>query len=82
MGENKRINNVLDNVTENNKMLGEMLTMAGEIKARINGSMPLAERCKECPSEVERNTLGMQVGKQAGIITDIFEELRIIMDSL
>lgn len=81
MDENKR-NNVLDNVAENNKMLGEILIMAGEIKARINGSMPLAEKCKECPSEQERNTLGMQVGKQKGIITDIFEELRIVFDSL
>lgn len=76
--EEKR-NNALDNLRENERRLYEILGMAGEIKSRINGSMPLAQRVKG-ESEPEQNTINGKVGKQSGIITDILEELKIIYE--
>ena len=76
--EEKR-NNVLDNLREIERRLYEILGMAGEIKSRINGSVPLAQRIKG-ELEPEQNTINGKVGKQSGIITDILEELKIIYE--
>lgn len=77
MEENKR-NNILDNLDENEKRLYEILGILGELKARINGSIPLGERVKECEISPEQNTIQGKVGKQRGVITDILEEVREI----
>ncbi len=77
MEENKR-NNILDNLDENEKRLYEMLGVLGEVKARINGSIPLVQRAKECEISPEQNTIQGKVGKQAGVIIDILEEVREI----
>lgn len=78
MVENKR-NNVLDSLSENEKRLYEILGMVGDIKSRINGSTPLCQKIRE-EVEPEQNTINGKVGKQTGILADIFEELRIIFD--
>lgn len=78
MEENKR-NNALDNLSKNEKSLYEILGMVREIKSRINGSIPLCQKVKG-ELEPEQNTINGKIGKQSGIITDIFEELRIIFD--
>lgn len=78
MEENKR-NNALDNLSENEKRLYEILGMIGDIKSRINGSTPLCQKVKG-ELEPEQNTINGKVGKQTGILVDIFEELRIIFD--
>ena len=80
MGENKRFN-VLDNLEENTKSLYEILGVIGEVKSRINGSMPLAQRCKESiEPEQKRDNLQCSVGKQSGIIADILEEVKILYE--
>lgn len=79
MEENKR-NNALDNLSENEKRLYEILGMVGEIKSRINGSTALAQKCKECDITPEQNTINGKIGKQAGILVDILEELRILYE--
>lgn len=81
MEENKR-NNILDNLDENEKKLYEILGVAGEIKSRITGDMPLAQRVKECEIAPQQNTINGKVGKQAGILVDILEEVRIIYESV
>lgn len=53
--------------------------MVGDIKSRINGSTPLCQKIKG-ELEPEQNTINGKVGKQTRILTDIFEELRIIFD--
>lgn len=73
----EKINNALDNLSENERRLYEILGMAGKIKSRINGSVPLAQRVKG-ELEPEQNTINGKVGKQSGIIIDILEELKII----
>ena len=79
--EEKR-NNVLDNLESNTKQLFEILGVIGEIKSRINGSMPLTHKIKECvgPEPPRRPNLQGCVGEQAGIITDILEEVRILYE--
>lgn len=77
MEENKR-NNILDNLEENEKRLYEILGVLGEVKARINGSIPLTQRVKECEISPEQNTIQGKVGKQREVITDILEEVREI----
>ncbi len=80
MEENKR-NNVLDNLEDNAKSLYEILGVIGEIKSRINGSMPLAQKCKEnVAPEPKRDNLQCSVGRQSGIIADILEEVRILYE--
>jgi len=75
MEENKR-NNALDNLEENEKRLYEVLGVIGEVKSRINGTMPLAQKNKECEVVSEQNTINGKIGKQSGIIVDILEEVR------
>jgi hypothetical protein len=80
MEENKR-NNILDNLEDNTKSLYEILGVIGEIKSRINGSIPLAQKCKESVGpEPQRNNLQGSVGKQSGIIADILEEVKILYE--
>lgn len=79
MEENKR-NNILDNLSENEKRLYEILGMVGEIKSRINGSTALCQKVKGCEIEPEQNTINGKVGKQTGILVDILEELRILFE--
>ena len=79
--EEKR-NNVLDNLESNTKQLYEILGVIGEIKSRINGSMPLAHRIKENvgPDSSRGPNLQGCVGEQAGIITDILEEVKTLYE--
>ena len=77
--EEKRCN-VLDNLECNTKQLCEILGVLGEIKSRINGSIPLAQRCKESVIAEPRRNLQGSVGEQSGIIADILEEARIIYE--
>lgn len=79
MEENKR-NNILDYLDDNEKRLYEILGIVGEIKSRINGGMPLAQRTKECEIAPQQNTINGKVGKQTGILTDILEEVRTIIE--
>lgn len=77
MEENKR-NNILDNLEQNEKRLYELLAILGEVKARINGSIPFVERARECEISPEQNTIQGKVGKQTGVIANIIEELNEI----
>lgn len=81
MEENKR-NNILDNLDDNEQRLYEILRVIGEIKSRVDGSMPLAQRVKECEIAPQQNTINGKVGKQAGILTDILEEVRMLYESV
>lgn len=81
MGEDKR-NNILDNLSENEKRLYEILGIVGEIKSRINGSMALAQKVTECTGVPESNSVNSKVGKQTGMLVDIMEELRIIYECI
>ena len=78
MEENKR-NNALDNLSENEKILYEILGVVGEIKSRINGSIPLCQKVKG-ELEPEQNTINGKVGKQNGILVDILEEVRTLYE--
>lgn len=82
--EENRINNVLDNIDENTKMLLEIVMCLGEVKSKLCGERPICEKVKEsCDvTEEHRNTLGYKVGTQAGIITDIMEEARRIHEKV
>ena len=81
MNENKR-NNILDNLSENENRLYEILGMVGEIKSRINGNIALAQKVNECEIAPELNTVNGKVGKQAGIIVDILEEVKTIYECI
>lgn len=78
MEEIKR-NNALDNLSENEKKLYEILGVVGEIKSRVNGSTPLCQKVKG-EIEPEQNTINGKIGKQTGIIVDILEEARTIYE--
>lgn len=78
MEENKR-NNALDNLSENEKRLYEILSVVGDIKSRVNGSTPLCQKVKG-EVEPEQNTINGKIGKQTGILVDILEELRILYE--
>ena len=77
--EEKRYN-VLDNLECNAKQLYEILGVIGEIKSRINGSIPLAQRVKESVVAETRRNLQCSVGEQSGIIADILEEVKILYE--
>lgn len=78
MEENKR-NNALDNLSENEKRLYEILGVVGGIKERVNGSTPLCQKAKG-EVEPEQNTINGKIGKQTGILVDILEEVRILYE--
>lgn len=78
MEENKR-NNALDNLSENEKRLYEILSVVGDIKSRVNGNTPLCQKVKG-EVEPEQNTINGKIGKQTGILVDILEELRILYE--
>lgn len=78
MEEIKR-NNALDNLSENEKKLYEILGVIGEIKSRVNGSTPLCQKVKG-EIEPEQNTINGKIGKQTGILVDILEEVRILYE--
>ena len=79
MGENK-VNNILDNIDGNTKMLLEILMCLGEVKSKLCGEVPICEKIKEsCDiAEEHRDTLRYRIGTQTSIITDILEEARRI----
>ena len=79
--ENKR-NNALDNLEDNRRVLYEILGIVGEIKARINGCMPLAEKCKESGPVERKATINGGIEEQTGILADIFTEVREIYESV
>ena len=78
--EERRINNISDNLDDNTKALYEILIKLGHIKSKLCGEMPIGEQCKQTEnmSEEYMNTLGYKIGNQTGIITDILEEARRI----
>lgn len=81
MEENKR-NNILDNLEENEKGLYEILGIIGEVKARITGNYGWSSKVKECEIKSELNTVSGKVGKQAGIIADMREDIQTILNSI
>ena len=80
--EERRINNILDNLDDNTKTLMEIRACLGEIKVRICGEMPLCQELKVSEGKEATNTLGFKVGNQGGIIADILEEARRIFNKV